>query len=303
MRTAVVPVKRERAAEPARDLRPSFVGAVRGEILKLARMKATWVMVGFAVLLFLIVLGAFASEPNARASLHDNPHAWFVLRLNIFTTVFNAGSGIFLLIAAARLVAMEYSAGTIRVLLGCGTGRLQLLGAKFLTLGLAGLALLSVYLLASTVYVYATVVAWEGSFSPIANLASAGHDLGLNLVLALISIGINILLGTTAAVIGRSLAFGLGAALAFFPADNFGTIVLSLLNRLTNQHLWNDVSAYLLGPNLNLLQSLLLPGQRAAFAEPLIKVDATHALVVVGIYAAVFLLLSIVLTARRDVLQ
>ena len=52
-----------------------------------------------------------------------------------------------------------------------------------------------------------------------------------------------------------------------------------------------------------LLQPLLLPGQRAAFAEPLIKVDATHALVVVGIYAAVFLLLSIVLTARRDVLQ
>jgi ABC-type transport system involved in multi-copper enzyme maturation permease subunit len=301
--TAISTVKRERAAQPARTLRPSFAGAVRGEILKLVRMRATWVMVGFAALLFLIVLGAFASEPNARATLHDNPHGWFVLRLNVFTTVFNAGAGIFLLIAAARLVAMEYSSGTIRVLLGRGTGRLQLLGAKLLTLSITGITLLAVYLLASTAYIYATVVAWDGSISPIADLGTTWHDLGLNVVLALISIGINVLLGTTAAVLGRSLAFGLGAALAFFPADNFGTIVLSLLNRLTNQHIWNDVSAYLLGPNLNMLQPLLLPGQRAAFAEPLIKVDATHALVVVAIYAAIFLVVSMVLTARRDVLQ
>jgi ABC-2 type transport system permease protein len=295
-------IERERAS-PARELKPRFFGAVRGEILKLSRMRGTWVMVGLAVLLFLVVLGAFASEPNARASLHDNPHAWLVLRLNVFTTIFDAGAGIFLLIAAARLVAMEYSAGTIRVLLGRGTGRLQLLSAKLLTLALTGLALLLVYALAATVYVYATVVGWEGSFAPIANQSSPWHDLGLNVVLALISIGINILLGTTAAVVGRSLAFGLGAALAFFPADNFGTIIMSLLNRLTNQHIWNDATAYLLGPNLNALQPLLLPGQRAAFAEPLIKVDATHTLVVIGIYATVFLVASMVLTARRDVLQ
>src|ERR1700730_14685051 len=288
-------IERERAS-PARELKPRFFGAVRGEILKLSRMRGTWVMVGLAVLLFLVVLGAFASEPNARASLHDNPHAWLGLRLNVFTTLFDAGAGIFLLIAAARLVAMEYSAGTIRVLLGRGTGRLQLLSAKLLTLAL-------VYALAATVYVYATVVGWEGSFSPVANQSSAWHDLGLNVVLALISIGINILLGTTAAVVGRSLAFGLGAALAFFPADNFGTIIMSLLNRLTNQHIWNDATAYLLGPNLNALQPLLLPGQRAAFAEPLVKVDATHTLMVIGIYATVFLVASMVLPARRDVLQ
>jgi ABC-2 type transport system permease protein len=293
----------ERIAQPAKPLRPRFFGAVRGEMLKLARQRATWVMVGFAVLLFLVILGAFASEPNARASLHDDPRDWFRLRLNVFTTIFNAGAGIFLLIASARLIAMEYSGGTIRVLLGRGTGRLQLLAAQFLTLTLTGLALLVVYLSAATVYIYATVVAYEGSFAPIGNLPSAWHDLGLNVVLALVSIGINILLGTTAAVVGRSLAFGLGAALAFFPADNFGTIIMSLLNRLTNQHIWNDVTAYFLGPNLNMLQPLWLPGQRAAFAEPLVKVDLTHALVVVGIYAAVFVVVSVVLTARRDVLH
>jgi ABC-2 type transport system permease protein len=153
------------------------------------------------------------------------------------------------------------------------------------------------------VFIVATVVAFQGSFSSIANLPSAWHDLGLNVVLALISIGVNILLGTAAGVVGRSLAFGLGAALAFYPADNFGTIVLSLLNRLTNQHIWENISAYLLGPNLNMLQPLMLPGQRAAFAEPLIKVDLTHSLAVVAVYAAILLAASMILTRRRDVLQ
>lgn len=78
---------------------------------------------------------------------------------------------------------------------------------------------------------------------------------------------------------------------------------MGLLNRLTHQQIWNDVTAYFLGPNLNLLQSLLLRGQRAAFAQPLVRVDTRHALAVAGIYAAGFLIVSIVLTVRRDVLE
>ncbi len=54
-------------------------------------------------------------------------------------------------------------------------------------------------------------------------------------------------------MLGRSLAFGVGAALAFFPADNFITITLGLVNALTRQHVWLEASAYLLGPNLNVL--------------------------------------------------
>ena len=235
--------------------------------------------------------------------MQRDAQGWLALRLNIFTTVFNAGAGIFLLILASRLVAMEYSAGTIRVLLGRGTGRLQLLGAKLLTLAMVGLTLLLVYALAAFIYIYAMVVAWDGNFSRIANLPSAWHDFGASLLTALVSIGINILLATAAAVLGRSLAFGLGAALGFFPADNFGTIIMSLLNRLTNQGFWKEVTAYFLGPNLNVLQSKLMQGQRAAFAEPLVSVTATHVWIVIGAWALGFLLLSIVLTARRDVLQ
>ena len=284
-------------------LRPRFFGAVGGEVLKVVRQRATWVMVGFAILLLAIVFGAFATEPNMKASLERDPAGWYALRLNVFTAVFNAGAGIFLLILTSRLVAMEYSAGTIRVLLGRGLGRLPLLGAKLLTAVGVGVVLLAVFTLAAAVYVYGTVVALEGTFSRIATLPNAWHDLGLCVLIAAISIGVNILLATAAAVVGRSLAFGLGAALAFYPADNFGTIVMSLLNRLTNQHFWNDVTAYFLGPNLNILGSKLLPGQRAGFAQPLVPVDTTHVVAVIAVYAAAFLAISIVLTARRDVLQ
>ena len=301
--STAVPAVRSRVTTMPAGLHPSFIGAVRGEILKIMRQRATWVMVGFAVLLLAIVFGALATEPNIKASLERDPANWYSLRLNVFTSVFNAGAGIFLLIMSARLIAMEYSGGTIRVLLGRGTGRLQLLGAKLLTLLMIGLTLLVVFTVAAAIYVYATVSAMEGSFSLIAKLPNAWHDLGLSLVVALVSVVVNILLASAAGVVGRSLAFGLGAALGFFPADNFGTIVLTLLNRLTNQNFWKDVTAYLLGPNLNVLPSKLIPGQRAAFAQPLVPVDTTHVVAVIAVYAAVFLIASIVLTARRDVLQ
>jgi hypothetical protein len=189
------------------------------------------------------------------------------------------------------------------VILGRGTGRLQLLGAKLFTLAVTGVLLLAGFLLFSGIALYLIVVAWAGTFASVGSLPNFWHDLGIEVLVAAISVGINILLGTAAAVIGRSLAFGLGAALAFFPADNFGTIVMSLLNRLTHQDFWNQVTAYFLGPNLNILQSRLIPGQRAAFAEPLVNVSTRHVWAVIAVWAAGFLILSLVLMARRDVLQ
>jgi len=301
-----LPVRRREATRVAPSLRLRFLGAVRGEILKLSRQRALWVMLALAVLLFLIVAGALISGSQIRAQLHDHPLAWFYQLLNIFVSVFDAGAGIFLLIGSARLIAMEYSAGTIRVLLGRGTGRLQLLFAKLVALGLLGIALLLVYAVATAIVTYGMAVAWEGSATPITSLPSAAwHNVLVNIEIGLISIAINILIGTAAAVLGRSLAFGLGAAIGFFPADNLGTIVFGLLNRLTGQHYWNDITAYLLGPNLNVLQQLLQPDHSpaTAFARPLVTVDSTHAVVVIGVWALALLAISVILTSRRDVLQ
>lgn len=289
-----------------RQPRPSFPGAVRGELLKASRQRTTWVMLGGALLLFCVFALALLSTDQIKNGLHQNPQQWFYTLLDILLTLFDTGSGIFLLVVSARLVGMEYSGGTLRVLLARGTGRLRLLAAKLTALALAALGLLAGFALLAGAFVTVIVQSWEGSLRPLTSLpAETWNYVELQFVVALVSLGVCILLGTAAAVVGRSLAFGLSAALAFFPCDNFGTIVLSLLGRLTGRSFWNQITAYLLGPNLNQLPVVLEPHRQArpAFAIPLVKVDATHVVVVIAVYAALFLLTSVLLTWRRDVLE
>lgn len=286
--------------------RPSFVGSLRGELLKVRRQRTTWVMLAAALLLFAVFALGVVSAENIRRQLEQSPQAWFYTLLDIMLALFDTGSGIFLLVLSARLVGMEYSAGTIRVLLARGAGRLRLLGAKLAALAAIAVVLLAGFTVLAAAFVIVLVQAWEGSLRPLTSLPpETWHYVWLQFLVAGISMSVCILLGTAGAVIGRSLAFGLSAALAFFPADNFGTIVLSLLNRLTGKSFWNVISAYLLGPNLNQLPAVLEPHRpaRAAFATPLVKVDAEHVLLVVAAYAALFLVTSVVLTWRRDVLE
>lgn len=285
--------------------RPSFPGAVRGEIIKLSRQRATLAMVGAAIVLFAIVMGALFNG-NMHQMLVKSPLDFFFNQLTILGTIFDVGSGILLLLVSARLVGMEYSSGTIRVLLARGTGRVQLVAAKWTALVILALSLLAGFLLLSTIALYAVVTAWTGSFSSITSLPGvAWHDLGLTVLVAGVSMGVCILLGTAAAVVGRALAFGIGVAMGFFPADNFGTIVMMLLSNVTHQTFWLHIPSYFLGPNLNALSGLLEPDHRVsiAFAQPLEKVDLTHVWVVIAVYAAVFLLLSLFLSWRRDVLE
>jgi hypothetical protein len=114
-----------------------------------------------------------------------------------------------------------------------------------------------------------------------------------------------ILLGSAAAVVGRSVAFGVGVGVGFFPADNFAVIVMALMSRVTHQDFWPKLTQFFLGPALNQLPAALQTDHptRPAFATPLVHVDVTHAWLVIGAYAFVFLAASLILTRRRDVLH
>jgi len=87
--------------------------------------------------------------------------------------------------------------------------------------------------------------------------------------------------------------------------DNFLVVVLRLVNALTGQRVWLDLSGFLLGPNVSNLPAVLETDRaaRVAFATPLVTVDATHAWLVIGAWCAALGTLSVVLTRRRDVLQ
>jgi ABC-type transport system involved in multi-copper enzyme maturation permease subunit len=264
-----------------------------------------WAMLGFSLLFFAVVSAALLTAGGPRQTLESSPSTFVFNLYDIYGTIFNTGSGIVLLILTARLVGMEYGAGTIRVLLGRGAGRLRLLFAKLTAMALFGLILLAGFLVLTGGTVVLTVLSWEGNLDRLRSVAHAGTDLAILLMIALVSMGVCILIGAAAATLGRSVAFGVGVALAFFPIDNAAARILGVLQLVTGWHFWLDISAYLLGPNLNVLAFLTQTDHlaRTAFATPLVKVDATHAWLVVGAWSVGLAALTVVLTWRRDVLQ
>jgi len=294
------------AASP-RQPRPSFMGTVRGEALKVSRQLSVWLMLAGALVLLAVVVLAMTSAGNLQNQLATDPINFFYGARDVFGTVFQIGSGIFLLIIGSRLFAMEYSSGTIRVLYARGTGRLGLLLAKGLTLAIIGVLLLVGYTILTGAILTVVVNAWSGGLAPIHNLPSSfWQDLGRWALVQGMSMGIAIMMAAAAAAIGRSLAFAMAASLAFFPVDNFATILLFLATRITrHDHPWVDISQYELGPNLNVVLNLIEPGHHAnaAFAPPLVPVDANHALAVIGAFAVGFAIIAIARTVRPDVLE
>lgn len=294
-------------AAASRRARPSFPGAVRSELLKIGHQGLTWALLGAFALVTAVVMIAIVASGPARDSLGHDPTAFYFTYLSAMQQLFDTGSGVFLLVAAARLVSMEYGSGTIRVVLARGTGRLGLLAAQYAALAISGLLVLAGFALVSAAFLAAVLLAWHGSLGPVASLpAAAWTDTWLSLVVAGASMAVCILLGSAAAVVGRSVAFGVGVAMAFFPADNFGTVVMLLVSRLTHQDIWPKLTQYFLGPVLNQLPATLETDHRvrAAFAPILVQgVAAPRLWAVVGAYSLVFLLAAVVLTWRRDVLH
>jgi ABC-type transport system involved in multi-copper enzyme maturation permease subunit len=286
----------------ATALRPRFVGMVRGETLKVSRQLSFWLMLGGSFVLLAIITLAITSAPNIQDQLKTDPTSWAFGVRDVFGTIFQIGSGIFLLIVGSRLFAMEYSSGTIRIIYARGTGRLRLLLAKII-----GILLLAGYVVVAGGILALLVNAWTGSLAPLQHLPGQfWQDLGMWAVVQGMSIGIVILMAAAAAGIGRSLAFAMAASLAFFPVDNFSVILELLGSRITKQdHPWLTMSQYQLGPNLNIVLNLIEPGHhaRAAFAAPLTPVDGTHALAVIGAFGLAFAAIAIFRAVRPDVLE
>ena len=288
-------------------LRPSFYGTIRGEVLKVSRQLSFWLMLGGAFVLLAIITLALSSASNIQDQLKTDPTGFAYGARDVFGTIFQIGSGIFLLIVGSRLFAMEYSSGTIRIIYARGTGRLRLLLAKMLTLAFIGIVLLAGYVVVACVILALLSNTWTGSISPLQHLPTQfWQDFEMWGVVQGMSMGIAILMAAAAAGIGRSLAFAMAASLSFFPVDNFSVILEALGSRITRQdHPWLNISEYQLGPNLNIVLNLIEPGHhaRAAFAAPLTPIDGTHALVVIGAFTLAFAVIAVGRAVRPDVLE
>jgi ABC-type transport system involved in multi-copper enzyme maturation permease subunit len=304
-----------------RTLRPSFPGMLRGELFKFTRQRSTWIMgillAGLLAVPYLVYLAA----PHLKDNLQSQPLDALFAAMERGFAVLRVFSGFFLLVLSALAIGLEYQQGTIRVVLARGVGRLQLLGAKVLALAIAALGVLVGGILINIVLLCATLLGVTGSLSALQTATPEfWHDAWIYLLTVAVSMGVTMLLAVTAAVVGRSLAFGLGVALVWFPMDNFGVVIMELAYRITNNSFWLNVTQFFLGPNLNAMPSLVVPGRvitvqgeqgvqtitqhaTSVGLTPLVNVDGTHTLVVALVYALIFAAVAIVLTRWRDVLE
>jgi ABC-2 type transport system permease protein len=287
--------------------RPSFIGAVRGEAIKVSRQLSFWLMLVAGFVLLGITVAAFSTIGNLPDTARTDPSGFARQMFDVYGTIFQIGSGIVLLIVGSRLIAMEYSSGTVRIAYARGIGRLQLLLAKMVLLAIIGVGLLVGWLLVVGSIVAALYANWTGGLAGLDKLDTGlQQDFGYWLLAQGISMGVVILLSAAMAGLGRSLAFAMAASLAFFPVDNFLVGIMALTARATRHDSpWRNITEYLLGPNLNSLVKLIEPdhGSPIAFAPPLNPIDGHHALLVIGSWAVLFAVIAIGRAVRPDVLE
>lgn len=294
--------------------KPGFMGVYNGELFKAMRQRSNWIMFFGIMGLTLMFWLAFLLLSHNQQRILVNPAHYFYTNLTGTFNVFpRAFGGFFFIALTVRMIGLDYQQGTIRIILARGVDRMVLLAAKLaaaLTLSTAALAIFIAEtigvgmiisgVIANTTSIYSSLDAtfWSGIWAYVVTL--------------IVNMVVSILIGACVAVIGRSLAFGLGVGLIFFPADNIGSTILFIIYRVTGNDFWIKFSAYLLGPNLNLLPSLYAPtltlqGELSKpttlGATPLVNYDLTHVWFVIGIYAVAALVTMFVLTRQRDVLE
>ena len=143
--------------------RPSFFGVMRGEWIKVSRQWTFWIMVGLMVvgfILFSLVLGA-GGRLSERIAANPLGVLYTFMESDLF--LLRVFWGMMLIILTARLIGMEYSGGTIRVLLARGVGRLQLLFAKLSVIALVALIGGALLILFSTLCMLIAVEAKVGN--------------------------------------------------------------------------------------------------------------------------------------------
>lgn len=286
---------------------PNFVGIVRGELLKISRQWTTWLMAlvvaGFLTLPFLLLV----LSSNAKENVASAPDRFRYGTVGIDATMLRVFGGALLIVVMARLIGMEYSGGTIRVLLSRGVGRVQLLLGKLTAVTLVGLVLSILGVVYALLLAAILLLVRVGSLDVLTKAPSTfWQDSWVLYLTVLISFGAAILMAAAVAVVGRSLAFGLTVGIVWFPAENFAVLFLFVASRLTGNNFWSLMSGDLLGPNLNAMALNVLPERASGvgsvtFTPPVVPVTGGHTLLVTAVWAVIFLVVAIVFTWRRDV--
>lgn len=293
----------------AERAQPRFVGVFRGELFKISRMRTFWIMLVLMLGVIFLPYVVGLARTGLKDIIAQAPMLYLYRQLGTSLYVLRVFGGVLLIVLTAQVIGMEYSSGTIRVVLSRGVGRLQLLAAKLLALTLIAVLLLVIGVALDLVLNLLATQIGAGSLDVFQKAdANFWSDARLYVLLVLVSMLVTILMAAAVTVIGRSLAVGLSVGLIWFPADNIGLIFFYLAYKLTNNTFWLLATGDLLGPNINAMAGAVLPTRASvaalgSFNSPLVPVSSGHTLLITGIYALAFALVALVLTWRRDVTE
>jgi ABC-2 type transport system permease protein len=299
--------------------RPSFASMLRAELFKISRQRGIWISAIIIAAVFALfsleyyfILRALSDRLASASEVLPGTVPYSVMT-GLLDSV-RGFVGIFATLVTVFAIALEYQQGTIRVLLARGVGRLRLLGTKLLASLIVSLGMLVVLLVLALVM---------GNFDIAAGLG--GQSLGAATQLpdffwsdtlgyigtVAISVAATVLFAGMFSVLGRSMAFGLSFALAYFPVESIVGNILRAIGVANNDPTWTNIPNYFFGTALTNMPLEWLPNRNLSIFQLLNRavqgisgsIDGTQVLTVTVIYVVAFAALTGYLMQKRDVLQ
>ncbi|HEY7126947.1 MAG TPA: hypothetical protein VH540_23620 [Ktedonobacterales bacterium] len=248
-----------------------------------------------------------ADREATRASVLADFQQYFVPPLAVTLIIeFTRATSLFLIaILAGAVIGGEYSLGTIRLLFSRGPGQIQLMTAKIVALALAVLVGigLTMVLGAGIGLVLALLTGAPVQWSFL-TLDFAWRSVLLWVVTTL-ALMIYALVALLAATLTRSSAGGIAGAIIYAVVERAASNLLPFFaSRLTSPAIsafFLKVQVYLMDANVSALIQRSESGPLATGTLPATLPSTSHALVTLGLYGLVCVVLSMLLVFRRDV--
>ena len=274
-----------------------MIGSVGAELLLMRKRASTWVLLGIwaALALLFAYVVAYVTYLNGtgRESLD------VLLPQSLVGTLlagFPFFGGVLALMLGVLTFGSEYGWGTLKTVFTQGPGRVEVFGAKLVAVGVALVA-------------FVLVVFALGALASVAIALREGADIAwpeLGLLLRGFLVGWLLLavwagLGVLLAVLSRGTALATGIGILW------ALVVEGLLSALASQvgvldrlvELFLRANAYSLAATVGVSREEVSDAGPGSFSGPF--VDGGQALLVLGAYGVVFLVIAGWLLRRRDV--
>ena len=279
------------------------------ELLKIRKRPATWIL-ALVWFILIVLFGylftySFAANPPDRPEdqppqVQQQEEAFNEQILNgllpenllenLFANgVFSLGAAI-VLILGAMAAGSEYSWGTMKTSLTQRPGRLGMLSGKALALALFIVLFVLLGLAAGAMSSYTVALLEDASINwpPLEELAKAAG-------VGILTFGAWGFLGFALAMLfrGTALAIGLGLAWALAVENTIALLPIE-------SDWWESFRRLTLGENTSSVGSIF-GSPNPSFSIPETLVEPERAAITLGLYVAVFAVVSLVLLLRRDV--